>query len=208
MKFPQSKIMVFAKAPEPGRVKTRLIPLLGKQEAARLHARFVHKTLDMACRAGLSPVELWCSPSVDAVFFQECAQRFDIALYQQAPGDLGQRMHLAISDTLGRCTAAVLVGADCPGLCTADLAAALGALARGADAVLGPARDGGYYLVGLKQPHPHLFDHLEWGTATIFADTVKRLEDRGIAYHCLAERDDIDTPEDYQRLLEETARPG
>lgn len=208
MKYPQSRIMVFAKAPEPGRVKTRLIPMLGKREAARLHARFVDNTLAMACGSGLSPVELWCSPSIDAGFFRDCARRFDITLQQQSPGDLGQRMHRAFRETLARTRSAVLVGADCPGLCAADLAEALDALDRGADAVLGPARDGGYYLVGLKQAYPHLFDDLEWGSPTIFADTLKRLADRDMDYHCLAEREDVDVPEDYQRLVEEAARRG
>jgi hypothetical protein len=199
---------VFAKEPEPGRVKTRLAPLLGNLEAAKLHARFVHNTLEMTCRAGLSPVELWCSPSVDTAFFQGCAQRFDITLHLQSPGDLGQRMHQALCDTLDHSSAAILVGADCPGLCIADLAEALDALARGAGAVLGPARDGGYYLVGLTQPDPYLFANLEWGTATIFADTIKRLEGSGIDYHCLTEKDDVDTPKDYQRLILEATLPG
>jgi rSAM/selenodomain-associated transferase 1 len=208
MKFPQSRILVFAKEPEPGRVKTRLTPLLGNQQAADLHARFVHNTLETVCRAGLSPVELWCSPSIEAAFFRGCRQRFDITLHQQAPGDLGQRMHRALCDTLGRSNSAVLVGTDCPGLCATDLAEGLDALARGTGVVLGPARDGGYYLVGLTQPDLHLFENLEWGTATIFADTVKRLENRGIDYHCLATREDVDTPEDYQRLVGKAASPG
>jgi len=203
--YPQSRILVFAKEPDPGRVMTRLIPLLGAQAAARLHARFVHNTLNTTCGAGLAPVELWCSPSIETAFFQDCMQRFDITLQLQATGDLGLRMHHATSDALGRGTSAVLVGTDCPGLCAADLDAALDALARGAGAVLGPARDGGYYLVGLSQPLPHLFDGLAWGTASIFADTVTRLEDRGIDYQCLAERDDVDTPEDYQRLIAPTS---
>jgi len=207
VKYPQSRILVFAKEPEPGRVMTRLIPLLGEQAAARLHTRFVHNTLDKACGADLAPVELWGSPSIEAAFFQDCLQRFDITLQLQASSDLGQRMQHATSDALGRGTAVVLVGTDCPDLCAADLDEALDALARGAGAVLGPARDGGYYLVGLAQPLPQLFDCLEWGTATVFADTVRRLEGRGIDYHCLAERDDVDTPEDYQRLVLKAARP-
>jgi rSAM/selenodomain-associated transferase 1 len=205
MKFPHSRIMVFAKAPEPGSVKTRLIPLLGRRDAARLHARFVHNTLAMACGTGLAPVELWCSPSVAARFFRDCARRFDIMLHQQAPGDLGQRMDRAMHDTLACSRSAVLVGADCPGLCAADLAEALAALERGTDAVLGPSRDGGYYLVGLRHPNPHLFAGLEWGSATIFDDTVKRLAERDMDYHCLTEREDIDNPEDYQRLVGQVA---
>ena len=208
MKFPRSRILVFAKAPEPGTVKTRLIPLLGKQETAKLHTRFVHNTLDMICRANLAPAELWCSPSIDAAFFQDCRQRFLITLHQQPSGDLGHRMHLAIRSSLGRSQSAVLVGADCPGLCAADLTEAFEVLDRGAGAVLGPARDGGYYLIGLKQPNPRLFDIPGWGTATVLADTVKRLEETGIEYHCLTVRDDVDTPEDYLRITPETSASG
>lgn len=207
MKYPQSRILVFAKQPDSGQVMTRLIPLLGEPAAARLHTRFVHNTLDKACGAGLAPVELWCSPCIEAVFFQDCMQRFDITLHLQTRGDLGQRMHHAICDALGRDTSAVLVGTDCPGLCAADLDEALDALTRGAGAVLGPARDGGYYLVGLTRPVPHLFTGIEWGTDTVFTETVKRLDDAGIDFHCLAERDDVDTPEDYQQLVGETVRP-
>lgn len=208
MRFPRSRILVFAKEPEPGTVKTRLVPLLGEQNAASLHARFVHNTLHMACSAGLSPVELWCSPSVETPFFQDCAQHYDITLHPQSAGDLGRRMHHAISDTLERAMSAVLVGADCPGLCAADLTEALDALAQGAGAVMGPARDGGYFLVGLTQPDPSLFTGIEWGTSTVFAETAKRLDAAGIGYHCLAARDDVDTPEDYQRLLREAACTG
>lgn len=199
MKFPQSRILVFAREPEPGMAKTRLAPLLGDRGAAELHARFVHNTLTMACRAGLSPVELWCSPSINGDFFRDCQARFDITLRQQSPGVLGQRMHLALSDALQQSTAAVLIGTDCPGLCAADLAEALGVLERGTGAVLGPALDGGYYLVGLTHADSHVFDNLEWGSETVFADTVKRLEDRDIDYHRLPVREDVDTPEDYCR---------
>lgn len=207
MKFPRARILVFAKDPEPGTVKTRLIPLLGAEEAARLHARFVHNTLHTACSAGTAPVELWCSPGVATPFFRDCLQRHDITLHAQSGADLGQRMHHAISDALGRATAAVLVGTDCPGLCATDLVEALEALDRGAGTVLGPARDGGYYLVGLTQPDPVLFDALDWGSAGIFSDTVSRLADRGRDYHRLISRDDVDTPGDYRRLIGDGSQP-
>jgi len=199
MKFPQSRILVFAKEPEPGSAKTRLAPLLGYQGAADLHARFVHSTLNRVCRARLSPVELWCSPSVDTVFFRDCRERFDIILRQQSTGDLGQRMHQAISAALSRSRSVVLIGADCPGLCATDLAEAFRVLDRGTGAVLGPAQDGGYYLIGLTDADPQLFDAFDWGSDSVFAETVKRLEDRNMGYHCLPVREDVDTPEDYYR---------
>ena len=200
MKFPDSRLLVFSKSPVPGHVKTRLVPLLGRRGAAELYARFVHERLALASRARLCPVELWCTPSREAAFFQSCGARFGISLHEQPPGDLGRRMHLALTEALGRCRAAVLIGADCPGLTEADLEEALATLARGTDVVLGPATDGGYYLIGLRRPIRGLFSGIRWGGTRVYADTVARLEQRGITYHRLPVRDDVDTPDDYHRL--------
>jgi rSAM/selenodomain-associated transferase 1 len=206
MKFPGARLLVFSKNPVPGQVKTRLAPLLGRQGAAELYARFVHERLALTTGAKLCPVELWCSPSRQAAFFRDCAARFPISLYTQSQGDLGRRMHQALCAALDRGHSAVLIGADCPGLTQADLAEALAVLARGADVVLGPAADGGYYLIGLRRPIRSLFSGIRWGGRRVYADSVARLEQRGIAYHRLQTRDDVDTPDDYRRLcLQRTA---
>ncbi len=200
MRFPDARIQVFAKSPEPGRTKTRLIPLLGEAGAAAFHARLVHERLGMLTAAGLCPVELWCSPSSSTVFFRDCGERHDISLHDQSAGDLGVRMHRALASVLDRADAAVLVGTDCPSLGPADIDEAFSELYQGADVVLGPAHDGGYYLVAMQQPTPAIFSGMPWGTSAVLAESVKRLEQLGLSYHCLSVRRDVDTPEDYRRL--------
>lgn len=200
MKFPHARIQVFAKSPEPGRTKTRLIPLLGEAGAAAFHARQVHERLERLTSTGLCAVELWCSPSSSTAFFRDCLERYDVKLHDQSPGDLGRRMHHALSSALDQAEAAVLVGTDCPSLCAADIDETFKRLYQGTDVVLGPAHDGGYYLVALQQPVPGLFTGIPWGTAAVFTETVTRLGQLGLSHHCLAERMDVDTPEDYHRL--------
>ena len=202
MNHPQARLLILTKAPVPGQVKTRLIPLLGAQGAADFYTRLIHRCLDTATRSGLCPIELWCSPSRDAPFFKACRERYDVELHEQSRGGLGRRMHLALECALTRGTSAILIGADCPSLGGADLDESLTALSQGVEVVLGPARDGGYYLVGMKRANPQLFANIRWGTPEVFSTTVKRLDQQGIHYHCLSERADVDTPKDYQRLLE------
>jgi rSAM/selenodomain-associated transferase 1 len=168
MKYPASRLLVFTRAPLAGQVKTRLIPQLGAQGAADFHARLIHHCLQTVTRAGLCPVELWCAPACHAPFFQACRERHDMELHDQTLGDLGERMHAALSSALGRAESAVLIGTDIPSLEAADLDAALQALQQGRDAVVGPARDGGYYLIGLKHASRRLFDQMPWGTPAVF----------------------------------------
>lgn len=200
MKFPQARLQVFARSPQPGQTKTRLIPLLGKAGAAEFHARLVHELLDRMTGAGLCPVELWCSPSPATAFFSDCRTRYGVSLHTQSAGELGSRMHQALSAALEHARAVLLVGTDCPSLDTADIEEAITRLQQGVDVVLGPAHDGGYYLVGLQRPIPELFSGIPWGTAAVFGESVLRLEQLGLSYHRLAERMDVDTPDDYRRL--------
>ncbi|MDH3526832.1 MAG: TIGR04282 family arsenosugar biosynthesis glycosyltransferase [Gammaproteobacteria bacterium] len=200
MRFPDARIQVFARSPEPGQTKTRLIPLLGETGAAAFHARLVNDRLSMLTTAGLCPVELWCSPSSSTTFFQDCRERYDVSLHDQCAGDLGMRMHHALASALEHTEAALLVGTDCPSLGAADIDEAFTRLQQGIDVVLGPAHDGGYYLVGMQQPAPALFSGIPWGSSTVFAESVGRLEQLGLSHHCLAERMDVDTPDDYRRL--------
>ena len=200
MRFPNARIQVFAKSPEPGRTKTRLIPLLGATGAAAFHARQVHKRLEMLTAAGLCPVELWCDPSSSTEFFQDCSERHTVSLHDQCAGDLGMRMHHALASGLDHATAAVLVGTDCPSLDTADLDEALSRLYQGTDVVFGPAHDGGYYLIAMKQSAPAMFSGIPWGTSAVLGESLMRLKQLGLSHHCLTQRMDVDTPDDYRRL--------
>jgi rSAM/selenodomain-associated transferase 1 len=202
MNHPASRLLVFTRAPRAGQVKTRLIPQLGAQGAAVFHARLIRHCLQTVTRAGLCPVELWCAPSCHDPFFRDCRERYDVELYGQARGELGERMHKALESALARADAAVLIGTDIPSIEAADLDVAFHALQQGKDAVVGPARDGGYYLIGLKQPDRRLFEGINWGTSTVFQETRSRLQQLDMNWLCLREHADVDTPEDYQRLLE------
>jgi rSAM/selenodomain-associated transferase 1 len=193
--------MVFAKAPMPGRVKTRLVPVLGEQAAADLHRQLAERTLVTALAAGLGPVELWCAPGTDDAFFAACARRYGISLRAQGEGDLGMRMARALAHALMGGSPGLLVGSDCPVLTAEYLAEAAAALAGGNDAVFGPAEDGGYVLIGLaRKPSVQLFEDIAWGTATVMQETRARLSRLGWRWHELATLWDVDRPEDLLRL--------
>jgi hypothetical protein len=193
------QVAVFAKAPVAGEVKTRLVPLLGAADAAELHATLVRHALATATGAALGPVSLWCMPDTGHPFFAACAARFGVALHAQRGGHLGERMARAFERLLAT-GPALLVGADCPCLGASDLRAAAASLATH-DAVVQPAEDGGYVLVGLARPVAGLFEAIRWGEASVMVDTRARLRSAGATWREMPVRWDVDRPEDYRRLL-------
>lgn len=193
-------LIVFAKAPVAGTVKTRLIPPLTARGAAALHRALVRNTLRKAVRAGIGPVELHCSPSTEHPFFRDCAKWFGVALRTQLGDDLGSRMERAFAMTLPSFPCALLVGADCAALTAADIRAAAQQLRDGMDAVLVPAEDGGYALIGLRRTVPALFTGIGWGGAGVMADTRRRLQTLGWRWAELPMRWDVDRPKDLGRL--------
>jgi len=196
---PEAAIAVFAKAPVPGEVKTRLAGVLGADAAASLHAGLVRHALATAVHARLGPVSLWCMPDSTHSFFERCATEFGVRLETQQGADLGERMARAFE----RESAPLLViGADCPALTTRHLADAAASL-RDADAVLVPAEDGGYVLVGLARPVRGLFEEIPWGTAGVMARTRERLERARARWVELGPLWDVDRPDDYARLQRE-----
>jgi len=201
MKHPRCRTLVFAKTPMPGRVKTRLHAVLEPEDCAALHARLVRLTLDKLTRPQLYPVELWCAPDCGDAFFRDCRHDYELELHAQAGDDLGQRMHNALCRSLETCDAAVLVGTDCPSLTRTDIDTACRQLLAGTDVVLGPASDGGYYLVGLRQPCPELFTGISWGRGEVLAQTLARARQQALQVYLLPRRDDLDTPADYRRFL-------
>ena len=190
-------IIVFAKAPVPGAAKTRLIPALGERGAARLHERFVRRTVETARTAFPGAVELCCAPDASHPFFRGIE---GVRLDEQGGGDLGARMHRALARTLRGADAAVLIGADCPALTSDDLLAAAARLAEGADAVLGPADDGGYVLIGARRVVPELFDGIAWGGARVLDEQRDRLRALGWRWSELPPLWDVDRPEDLERI--------
>lgn len=161
-------------------------------------------TLKMATQSGIGSVELWCTPSIDHPLFQQCAEIFKIPLFCQTKGDLGTRMAYAIKNSFQRgASFTCLIGTDCPSLTSEDLKKTKENLMQGYQAVLSPAEDGGYVLIGLTQFHPMLFEGISWGTASVLPETRDRLRKLKWRWKELPERWDIDRPEDVERLKRE-----
>jgi uncharacterized protein len=204
-------IVVFAKAPQPGTVKTRLVPLLGKARAAALQAQLLEHALRTASRAHPGRLFLYCAPDTTHPFFQHCASAYGAMLRPQASGDLGARMLSAFEQTLQEAPHIVLIGSDCPALTVDHLLDARRGLRAGYDAVFAPAEDGGYTLVALKRSANELFQGIAWSEATVMHETRRRLRQLGWSWHELETVWDVDRPSDYRRLLESgllaTVRP-
>ncbi len=203
MRHEECRIIVFAKAPEPGHVKTRLIPTLSPVGAALLYERMAWRCLLTAAGSGIGSIELWCVPGTDHPFFQRCAEEFRLQLYAQPDGDLGDRMGYALRVMLQRARFAILIGTDCPSRTEGDLRRALLFLREGAKAVIGPSEDGGYVLIGLSEYSPALFSGIPWGTQAVMEETRRRLSTLGWQWKELSERWDVDRPEDVERLRKE-----
>lgn len=196
----ETAIAVLARAPVPGAAKTRLVPLLGTDGAADLQRRLAHRALKTAIAAALGPVALFCAPDRGHPFFAACAQRFGVALHDQADGDLGARMHAACAALLAQAGRVLLIGSDCPVLTPAHLARAA-ALLDGHDAVVWPAEDGGYVLVGLRRAEATLFAGIDWSTPRVMAQTRARLRGLGRRWAEPEPLWDVDLPADYARML-------
>jgi rSAM/selenodomain-associated transferase 1 len=197
-------VVVMAKAPVAGSVKTRLVPALSLAEAADLYHCFFLDTVELVREVPAARVLAYAPADARPWFGALCP---DFELLPQTVGDLGARM-AAVFDTLfaRRAGPVVLIGADAPTLPAHHITRALAALARGAtDAVLGPAEDGGYCLVGLAAPQPALFADVPWGTAEALARTLEHAAARTLRVVTLPSWWDVDTPDDLRRLA--TAAP-
>ncbi len=200
MRFPDARILIFARAPVPGRVKTRLIPALGEAGACALYVRCLQDTVARVCGAGLAPVTLCCTPDADHPQFRELAVRHGLNLAVQRGADLGARMQHAATEALRHADAVVLIGSDIPPLRPLHLADALERLYRGDDLVMAPAEDGGYVLLGLRRPQPALFTAMPWGSDRVAALTRERCHAAGLRLGELETLWDLDRPEDLRRL--------
>jgi uncharacterized protein len=193
---PRVQVVVMAKAPVPGLAKTRLIPALGAEGAARLARRLlVHAVQQARAAAAPQPVLLACAPHTRHPAFVELQAAGGLTLVPQSEGDLGQRMQQAFDQAFASAGAAVLLGTDAPALDAARLRDACAALAD-ADAVFVPAVDGGYALIGLRRPAPMLFEHMPWSTDRVMALTRERLAAAGWRWAERPAVHDIDVPAD------------
>ena len=190
-------VAVLAKAPIAGFAKTRLIPVLGARGAAVLQERLVERAVETACAAAIGPVTLWTTPDESHPVFQSIGAHLGITLARQADGDLGARMLAAITAAN---TCVLLIGSDCPALTLDHLRAAADVLRDRAPAVVIPAEDGGYALIGLRTPEPALFSDMPWSTPLVMNETRRRLRTLGLTWHEPVTLWDVDLPEDLERM--------
>lgn len=193
------RVIVFAKAPLPGLAKTRLIPALGADGAARLAARMLDDTLAAACEARLGPIELCATPDPADPAWGCVAIPPDVERTSQGDGDLGARMSRAAARAITRGQPVLLIGTDCATMSAALLQAAAAAL-HDADAIIHPSSDGGYVLLGLARFDARLFTRIEWSTASVAATTIARVRRLGWTLTLGATLHDIDLPEDLRFL--------
>lgn len=193
-----NSLIVFAKAPIPGRVKTRLCPPLSGEQAARLYTAFVGDVVEGARACGAAAV---------SVAYEPRPERPDLSWLEDSPRwfpqkgrDLGARL-IAAFDAAFQAGASkvVIIGSDCPDLDPRVLEDAFRRLAD-AEVVLGPAEDGGYYLVGLRAPMPYLFTKMAWSEPDVLKRTLERLESRGTRFELLPDHADVDTFGDLKAL--------
>ncbi len=197
-RYPNAVLAVLAKAPVPGLAKTRLIPALGPEGAARLHADLLRMIVSRLLAARLCPVRLCCHPDTDHPEFAALAAD-GAQLERQLGTELGERMATAARHALERAHYAILIGTDIPELDPGYVESAIQALRVGQDAVLGPVEDGGYCLLGLRRREDTLFWNMAWSTAEVAAETRRRLRHLGWRWHELPVLWDVDGPEDLPR---------
>ncbi|KAF0173511.1 MAG: hypothetical protein FD161_3805 [Limisphaerales bacterium] len=198
MRTNASRLVVFLKAPRAGAVKTRLAESLGADAACAAYRQLVEALL-----ANLTPLpkaEL-CFAPLEAAAEIEPWLRPGWTLCPQVGGDLGGRLHAAFDEHFeSDAQHVVVIGSDCPDVTAADIEDAWLAL-EGHDVVLGPALDGGYWLIGLRAPQPTLFTGIPWSTNRVFGETVRRARESDLRVALLRELSDVDTSADWERWL-------
>jgi len=203
-------ILIFAKWPEAGNVKTRLAKDIGDEEALIFYRNMVQQTIRIARELEQdselhSEVVLQFSPPEKAMHFQEWLGD-DITYRPQSSGDLGERLAQGMETAFQAGSEKVLViGTDCPKLKSEHLCQAFNVLL-GKDAVIGGAKDGGYYLLGLNAPWPDVFQDIEWSTSRVFQQTTKRFKENRLQFDRLEVLRDVDTLSDL-RIIQRGREP-
>ena len=205
MKYDDTVILVFAKAPIEGQVNTRLIPDLGVQTATELQQKFIYQRLLMLQQADLCTVTLMCAPDVHHECFVQCQQQYDVTLQQQTGDDLGERMFNGIEKSLRSYKYCIVIGTDAPALDAAQITSAIETLredkSNNSHVVFVPAEDGGYVLIGMDKAYGFLFNNIRWGSDEVMQQSRETLQKNNVNFTELAECWDVDNIEDYQRHL-------
>lgn len=190
------RLIVFARYPTPGRVKTRLIPTLGEDRAARLQDHLTRHTLDQAA-ALASRRRIDVEVRFTGALLPAMRHRYgtEFAYVDQGGGDLGERLARAASDAAQPARPVVIIGSDCPSI-TADVLESAFEAMGDRDVVVGPAHDGGYYLVGFRRFVAGLFTNIPWSTSDVCTMTYRAVASAGMTYMLLDQLGDIDLPAD------------
>lgn len=189
-------LIIFAKAPVAGQAKTRLIPAIGAEKAALVHAWLLKHSIQQAIQSVCDPIYLYTAGGHDHPYILELLNDYPLLHRKQKDGDLGERMYLALSDFQ---TGALLIGSDCPELDAEVLNQAAQSLEKN-EAVFVPAEDGGYALVGMNKVNRHVFDDISWSSERVMQQTRDRLSTQNLKYEELRTLWDVDRPEDLNRL--------
>ena len=197
-----TRILIFAKAPQPGVAKTRLIPVLGGEGAAALARRMLANTLHAALAARIGPVELCVSPSIDDESWRGIAVPTEVETSDQGSGDLGARMARASARALAKSPSVLLIGTDCVEM-HADLLCEAALALRAQSTVIYATADGGYALLGLSKYSPLLFSEMAWSTKTVAKETILRIEKLGWSLHVGRLLHDVDEAADLVLLPKE-----
>lgn len=199
--MPDRCLLLFTKPAEPGRVKTRLVGHLTAEQAADLHAAFLSDVVARLVGGRFDLRIAWALTEGEEPPFG------DPPGLRQEGADLGRRLFNGLATAARRYPLVAAVGSDHPALPLEHVEAAFDALAAGADVVLGPADDGGYYLVGVRREalHPDLFDGVAWSTDSVLADTLERCRRRGLEVELAPRGADVDTPDDLAHLVRHLA---
>lgn len=190
--MPEPLIIVFLKAPSPGTVKTRLAQSIGPEAACKAYIEMSQSVLEKL--RGCNSVQLRFTPDDAKPEIQSLLQP-SWSSAPQGSGDLGDRMKRAFQETAGP---AILIGTDCPTIEPADLDEARSALEIH-PVVIGPARDGGYWLIGMRECYPDLFTDIHWSTDRVFNETLNRAKQAGLPFQTLRTLADIDTKADWEK---------
>lgn len=187
---PDTALIIFTKAPIKGEVKTRLIPSLGAETAVRVYRQLLERNISLAERSTATTKYFYLATQNDMQFFAKY-KKWRVEL--QSEGDLGERMKLAVSETLAKHQHVILMGADMADIRVQDIDTAHTYLSRGSEVVLGPSYDGGYWLIATNRSDLPVYDHIDWGTARVYSQTRSRLRRHDIEFSSLPLRHDVDT---------------
>jgi len=186
-------LIIFVRRPELGKVKTRLAAEVGDHEALRIYIRLLEHTRDMAKSVDCSRL-LWYADKIEsddmwpATLFEK---------YRQPESDLGGRMKEAFAKALEYHDKTIIIGSDCPKLSADIIEEAFAALDH-QDVVIGPTYDGGYYLLGMKKLHEHLFEEMRWSVDDVFDTTVSRIGKLDLSHEVLTKLSDVDYKSDWE----------